>query len=222
MKSELFGKEYLCCYARKSWFDRKAPDFDALATTSIVFLGIIDSPPAVIIPEGKSFKSQKMRSILEHEFVHVNQAILGCIPSNFEHGDGDLCQEILDYTLGEYEANFLQLARWPVLLPKFQISLEEWCVLRGYTQALECFILSGLRGSFPERKLFATIDKVERASEKTFMELGASAHIARKFAQSTRRFAQQALGHIPHDFSPKAARHFIAFLEGGGHKPNRQ
>ena len=214
IESKLFQKKYLVCYAKESWFAHTFPGYDALATTSVVFAGILESPPVVIVPAGRKFISPKMCSILEHEIVHVNQAILDLFPSNFEHAKGDLCQEILDYTLREYEANFLQLAKWPVLFPKEgYVTLEEWCVLRGYTQALERFISSGLRGIFSEKKFFAALKNVEMKAALVFTELGASTEVAQRFAQSTRRFSRHAINHIPQDFPEKSLNRFIEHLD---------
>lgn len=213
VRSELFNKQYLCIHAKKSWFNKIAPKCDALATTSIILLGVFDSPPAIVVPVGKKFKDPKIRSILEHEVVHVNQAILKCFPSDFHDGDGDLCQAVLNFTLSEYEANYLQLAKWPMLFPKIGLSIEEWCVLRGYTQALEQFILRGLQNTFSEKKFFATIKKLEKKSEQMFFQLGASREVAQQFARATYKYSAQAIGNIPNDFSIEASLRFLKFLQ---------
>lgn len=59
-------------------------------TTSLNFLFSIknaslgqNSPPLVLIPTAHTFpKTANFRSILEHEFVHVNQVIIGKFPGS--------------------------------------------------------------------------------------------------------------------------------------------
>ncbi|MBI4861552.1 MAG: hypothetical protein HY815_15015 [Candidatus Riflebacteria bacterium] len=41
----------------------------------------------------------------------------------------------------EYEANLLQLTMWPAEYPTdMPFSLDQWCILRGYDQALDVLV----------------------------------------------------------------------------------
>lgn len=157
-KSIIFGREYLIACTNPRWFRRGFPSADAFATPGIE-LGSILSPPLVFVPETKiKSDGQDFRSILEHEFVHLNQIILGTFPESPKGTAGELLEWLFRATRAEYEANLLQLVRWPRLFrsarKKHGFSLEAWCVFRGYTQGLER-IVSAVIGKEIEKKEFA-------------------------------------------------------------------
>lgn len=141
-KSALFKKKYLVAYVKPEWLKKQASECDAIASNELILLGgFAHAPPLVLISENqKGCKDAKFRSIMEHEFVHVNQALMGSVsPSkkSIESAD-DLLKHLFETTRNEYEANYIQLVNWPSFYPhKEKISLEGWCVLRGYTQGLE-------------------------------------------------------------------------------------
>jgi hypothetical protein len=81
VRSELFGSDYLVGYVDAGWFASVAPSCDAIAAPEIR-LGPLTSPPLVLVPAVKRrTKTAAFHSVLEHEFVHVNQAILGLFPT---------------------------------------------------------------------------------------------------------------------------------------------
>src|ERR1035437_6877978 len=78
--SKYFGKKYLVAFVFQGWFDQTSSHCDAVASPALRFIDLL-SPPLVIIP-GKSIpKSKGFASIIEHEFVHVNQGIYNRFPN---------------------------------------------------------------------------------------------------------------------------------------------
>ena len=71
----------------------------------------IDVPPLVLVPgRQRRARSSTFISILEHEVVHVNQAIIGCFPEREEHRA--LKHAVATFYAiirSEFDANSLQL-----------------------------------------------------------------------------------------------------------------
>jgi hypothetical protein len=143
-RSKLFGdREYLIAYADDGWLSTFAPDCDAVCSSMAARRGgpelLLQTPPLVFIPDSKRrARSNAFRSVVEHEIVHVNQAILETFP---EPPTGRRAEDLLDFFLGlaiaEYEASLVQITRWTETLPTdVGVSLDHWCLLRGYSQAL--------------------------------------------------------------------------------------
>ena len=146
LHSELFSLKYLVAYVDSTWFNSIAPGCDAVASPEFN-MGPFRSPPIVLVPETKIGNTDvAFRSTLEHEYVHINQALLG----NFPAAEGfvkDPIRSMFEIVESEYQANFLQLSRWPTLYKKAKklgvaLSLRDWCILRGYSQALEAVLMA--------------------------------------------------------------------------------
>jgi len=144
-RSQLFGGlDYLVAYVDDEWLRRIAPECDAIASPMsgrrAENLAGLQLPPFVFLPESKRrTRSAGFGSVVEHEFVHVNQALLAMLPEMPAARGAD---ELLDYlaarTAVEFEACFVQEVRCPIQHPAaLELSLGHWCLLRGYTQALE-------------------------------------------------------------------------------------
>jgi hypothetical protein len=197
VKSDLFGLEYLVGYVDPTWLKMTAPGCNAIATTSFQF-GELGSPPIVLLPnQKKSKKNSAMHSIIEHEFVHINQALRDRFPSNFEDSIIDLSQQFVEYAHAEFEANYLQLSFWPELSPKqYKITLKDWCFLRGYTQALERFLLSGILGKFPEEELFSTLQELPAELRKLLVKIGSHSETNLLFIKQLKPFSVNALSNM--------------------------
>lgn len=156
------------------------------------------SPPLVFVPETKSkANDQDFRSILEHEFVHLNQIILGTFPDSPKGTAGELLEWLFRATRAEYEANLLQLVRWPRLFisarKKYGFSLESWCVFRGYTQGLER-IVSAVIGKEIEKKEFVRLlGRLPDALSTGFRRMGFGGQIGEYCATRVRRHAATAV-----------------------------
>jgi hypothetical protein len=112
--------------------------------------------PLVFIPRKQMRScSEVFGSILEHELVHVNQAIRGTLPFRQPHAELDAAiSTFFGVVRSEFDANLLQLARWPKFFPHERVpSLEFWCVLRGLAEALE----SAVTGSFCSAQMLPSL-----------------------------------------------------------------
>ena len=137
MASELFRRTYVVCDTDAKHFRVARPHSDAMAVSMLD----INLPPLVLVPgtTRPRLRSKAFRSVLEHEFVHINQMLMGtfCLP----HYDRPLRTRLRGFyerMRVEYEANILQLTPCPYYYPhRLGLSLDRWCALRGYAEALE-------------------------------------------------------------------------------------
>lgn len=139
-RSELFEREYLLAHVDDLALSELAPECDAIAT-------VTSTIPLVLVPlRRRRSRSETFLSILEHEFVHVNQVLLGAVRQPVPSGSvAEALTQFSAEALLEHDANLIQLATWPRLFPRESgVSLQHWCALRGWTAALESAVL----GSF--------------------------------------------------------------------------
>jgi hypothetical protein len=144
-RSLLFGRRYLVAYVEAPWYHAVAPASEAMTST---LSGVDSRPPLVIVPHQRRPRSERFRAIIEHEFVHINQAILGTLlPSPHGSARQRLANLFFTRLRNEYEAHLLQAIRWPQAFPHgLGLSLEHWCVLRAYTDALEAILVAAWQG----------------------------------------------------------------------------
>ena len=197
VQSKLFNRKYLVACAERSWLQEIAPKMDAIATDSMKFIDL-DSPPFVLVPDFKAFpKTKKFRSILEHEFVHINQAILGRFHKGFSGSASDLLNALVKYTICEYEANLIQLSYFRSSVPdvcRKHVSLDQWCMLRGYTQGLEGLFRTHIYSKEIERNtLLECFDRLKRELPKKFSSAGLSEALARDYVQRLPQFLLTAM-----------------------------
>ena len=107
--------------------------------------------------------------------MHVNQAILGTFP---ELALGRRAEDLLTFFVGlftaEHEASFLQIARWTDTFPTDAgVSLEHWCLLRGYSQALEQALLAVADQGFPARAALGFLDTLQSTRPDLLRDVGA-------------------------------------------------
>lgn len=188
--SLLFDREYLVAYVTDEWFHKTSPGHDAVATEYLQ-IGSTKTPPIVLVPENKkNTRRRGFRSVLEHEFVHVNQILLGTFPRSLNGTTKDLMEEILRMTRAEYEANLLQLARWPHFYTRAAketgLSLESWCVFRGYTQGLEQIILAAVNGDLDESRVLEFLNRLPTRLAAGFRRMGFSEVLGKYCAASVR------------------------------------
>lgn len=185
-RSLLFRRSYLVAEARDDWFKQHGATLDALATPAMT-MGPFETPPIVVIPEKPDarFREEEFRSILEHEFVHLNQAILQTFPySSLQEMEQDPTGVILKRTESEFQANFLQLVRWPALYsPELGVPLEEWCALRGYTEGLERVLHAALDGKLSDLALSRLLECMEADLPEGFRRIGLDHKIGKRFAE---------------------------------------
>jgi hypothetical protein len=88
-------------------------------------------------------------------------------------------RSFFEITRVEYEANLLQLTRWPRLFPEQHgISLDHWCALRGYSQALEQTIVLVARQNLPPGEVARLLERVPESLEAAFERAGLDAALA--------------------------------------------
>ena len=198
-KSELFGPEYLVAYVDSEWLRRVAPESDAIASPMLGPDLNSAPPPLVLVPEARArSRSESFRSVLEHEFVHINQALLGVFPYESAGGRAkNLVADFLAYTRAEYEANVLQLTQWPRLYPyERSLSLDHWCVLRGYSQALEKTLMSAAERNLSADQVSRFLDTLPKALAPGFERIGVHKQLAPWFQERWNQHVCVAIGHI--------------------------
>jgi hypothetical protein len=179
-RSLLFGRHYLVAYVEASWYHAVAPASDAMTST----LSGVDAPPLVIVPHQRR-RSERFREIIEHEFVHINQAILGrLLPSPRGSARQRLANLFFTRFRNEYEAHLLQAMRWPHSVPHgFGLSLEHWCVLRGYTDALEAIFIAAWGREARPRDVTTFLDDLPGRLRRWLRELGVDVTLSSWFRQ---------------------------------------
>jgi hypothetical protein len=178
--STLFGRRYLVAYVEPSWYRAVAPGSDAMTST---LSGMDALPPLVIAPHRRRRRNEQCRAIMEHEFVHINQAILGTLqPPPGGTTQQRLANVFFTRLRNEYEAHLLQTTRWPRFFPHGgRISLEHWCVLRGYTDALEAVFVAAWRGECRRRDLSMFLDRLPGTLRRCLSKLGVDAALVAWF-----------------------------------------
>lgn len=144
IRSQLFARRYLVAYVESEWLREVEPECEAMASTLSDPVDGGRRPPLVIAPaERKGSRSAVFRSVLEHEFVHVNQVLHGTFLQVTPIVRArDAVVNFMDYARTEYEATLLQLVHNPQMLPtEAGEDFDFWCVLRAYSQALERTIM---------------------------------------------------------------------------------
>jgi hypothetical protein len=182
-RSLLFGRCYLVAYVEASWYHAVAPASDAMTST---LSGVDAQPPLVIVPHHRRRpRSERFRAIIEHEFVHINQAILGrLLPSPRGPARRRLANLFFTRLRNEYEAHLLQLLRWPHAFPQgLGLSLEHWCVLRGYTDALEAIFVAAWGGEARPHDVTAFLDRLPGRLRRWLRELDVDDTLASWFRQ---------------------------------------
>ncbi len=192
-QSKIFNKKYLVASFDEAYFQSICPNLDAAATPSLDFLSV-SSPPLVIIPDSKkSNRTPHFLSVLEHEFVHINQAIVGRYPeTNF--GTENI-KKLVDLTFAEYQAYFIENFNYPdsIREPLEQYSLQEWSLLRGFTQALERLTLAIHDGTLSPKNVETTLKEFPLSLPFYFEEANLDKKEAVKYLRHLPKYFQTAL-----------------------------
>ncbi len=185
-----FEKDYLIAFVNRKWLSRVAPFCDAVASSELLLLGR-RAPPLIIVPGKSMSKKAAFKSIVEHEIVHVNQAIRRGMPNldTCKMTSGHLFAELIDHTLAEYEAHFIQLVNDPRLLPsaEYSVNLNEWCHLRGFTSGIEKIVLRFADEPGSQREFKKLVKKIEADLSASFELAGLSKEIGSRYAGNLRR-----------------------------------
>jgi hypothetical protein len=206
--SILFQRAYLVAYANPTWFAAELPRMDAVAVANLR-LDSGSPPPFVLLSETtKKPQGRFFESLLEHEFVHVNQAIRGAFPASPKGGAKELAKNIFQVTRAEYEAYLIQLTRWPQFyfqhVPRYLregngLSLDRWCVQRGYTQGLEEIVGAVAAGRIEEGEFMEFIDGLPAALPPSFRRIGFDQALGREYAANLQSHLLAACQNLSRD-----------------------
>lgn len=134
-RSRLFAREYLVVQMDDDEFVRQSPGCDAATWDGAFELWGL-RPATVLIPFSfRNRRDRQYQSVLEHEYVHVNQALMGRFP-RVARDASELIEEFQERVECEYEAQ--QLASlWQPECPLDDLDDTQSMALRATTQALE-------------------------------------------------------------------------------------
>jgi hypothetical protein len=200
VESQIFKRKYLVAYANDNWFSTTAPKCDAVATPSIQSFGF-NSPPLVIIPESKSRqKNNYFLSILEHEFVHVNQAILDIFPSASNFSKKPI-PTLLNFTLSEYQAYFLQYYYFPASFEQAEklgltMPMENLSIFRGYTQSLETLVHAIYQGELSPLEVDKMLKAFSRQLPAGFKKIGLHRSYGMQYVMNLPEYLAIAVGQL--------------------------
>jgi len=200
-KSIVFGKSYLIAYVEDEWIKQMGSTLDAFAAQRWKFMTIA-FPPLVFVPYSwMNLNSEKHISIIEHEIVHLNQFLIRKIPSFADNTIEVLKKEFLHTMRSEYEAYFIQLANYPLLYPEEKgFSLEEWCILRAYTQYLDRMLFWGALSRIPTENIISLLEWLKAELPKKFDYLGFEKTAGKKYSNQLADMVLTGISHIFKDY----------------------
>ena len=174
--SRIFDRDFLVAWVDDSVLSRFKPSTDAVTTTVEPPLGLARFPMVIAPISRRRSRNHKFISILEHEIVHVCQVLRGVwLAERWPRERDALLDEFMLYAQIEYEANLLQLTRWPdAHKPVVELTIEQWSLLRGYTQALEAVLRSAVRGDLDGHLIPSLIDDVGVHGPARLEQIGCS------------------------------------------------
>jgi hypothetical protein len=208
-KSKLFeGRQYLIAYVEDDWLSQTHPGCNALCSSmDSPMVRLAEGklvPPLVMLPASKCrARSAAFSSLVEHEIVHINQVILGFGPGL---PTGRHAEHLLEYLIkvaeAEYEASFIQNVLQPEPIPKeHMLSLDHWCVLNGYAQALERVLATIVKLGFSPEATERFLDSLESALRDLLRRIHASDEVVLWFLNRTIAHVfiavQQVLAQVP-------------------------
>jgi hypothetical protein len=141
-RSRLYEGEYPCLFLPDATFP--SPALDAFCTRR--WSDGFPFPVVCLRASMTRRRSRAFQSIVEHEMTHANQALCGRFP------DGRASTTVAAATAAvfalaraEFEAYFLQLGRWPELIPdsrgyRTTFTLFSWSFARAWVDALELLL----------------------------------------------------------------------------------
>lgn len=203
IRSECFKKKYLVAFVKPGWLKSFAPTCDAVASIDFSVLNR-RSPPLIIIP-GKSIpKKSGFSSIVEHEIVHINQALIKDLPRLDSCEIKDIFLELIRHAVTEYEAHVIQLSYDQTLVPppEFGLSFEDWCHLRGFTSGLEIVVHRMIRGEISPSHIARLIKRIAKQLPSAFEEEGLSPKSGQDFASDIERMFVIAVSNVERHASP--------------------
>ncbi len=203
-RSLLFGRDYFLAWIPTEPYDAHNGQHTD-ATAEIRWPEGEDArPPLILVPlRYRANRSLRFVSILEHETVHINQVLASHPLPTSEHEPtaGRLVTSHFAHTRLEFLADFIQCVRWPhTVRPHLRawstpLTLEQWSLLRGYTQALETLFSEIARGRrvTSASVLRGFLDSVPSEAAERLGDLGLSERTLGWFKARWRQDVESAL-----------------------------
>ncbi len=209
--SRLFpGMEYLVVYLDDSEYGRLWPEIDASAAPyewrGHDWVQIL-RPPRVLIPDNKRrIRSQAFRSVLEHEYVHVNQMLLGAFPDEPYQGSAERQHGLFFARVrAEFEAYFVQWVNWNDQFPTSHgLSLEHFALLHAYAQTLEHYVRFVDDGSLEPREVLEFLQCLTASFPEEAERMGVDSALVPWFQERLSGFPRIAL-EVVHANHPQLA-----------------
>lgn len=186
VRSELFAQDYLLALVDPAWLADVEPGCEAIASSVDRSDSGKPPPPLVIVPANRArSRSAAFRAVLEHEFVHVNQILLGLFPRTVSITRAkDAIDNYVLCARAEYEASVLEFVRWPEVFPEVDgIGIEHWCALRGYSQALERMLADIASLGVTPRRATRALDMLQAQLPDIITRMGAPKTLAPWFVE---------------------------------------
>jgi len=186
-RSLLFGKSYLIAWAEDhAAYDAAMPGFDAITSEVSVARNLAPLPIVVASILHRRNRSRGFPSAMEHEFVHLNQAILGTsIPSLEAEVLPDLLDAFFTVVRLEYEAYLIEMVRWrPRLESQLdRLAVDQLALLRAHTSAIEQILSRAASGSVTAGILREFLDLVPRRAMKRLKSTACRPALVRWFQE---------------------------------------
>jgi hypothetical protein len=203
----------MVAYVDDDWMNRIVPGCAAAASTMLEMpegdFSFSEFPPFIFLPESKRrTRNNLFRSIVEHEIIHINQVIKGTFPElPAKRRTDDLISMFLSETSAEYEASFIQNVRWPTTYHlQGGVSLEHWCLLRGYSQALEHTLFATADLDFSPRVTKRFLEKLSSSVSELLQGIGATEELAAWFQTRFNQHVVLAIRNVSSGF-PEVVEH---------------
>ncbi|MBX3270882.1 MAG: hypothetical protein KF729_11520 [Sandaracinaceae bacterium] len=207
-KSSLFRREYLVlCVDDEVVAARGVDGF--VADRSGVGYG--HRPAAVFIPaSARGRRTTAFRAMLEHEFVHVNQCLLG---RSFAEDGADPATEYRTRLTNEFEAYALQHLAWPHLVPEPRLSPVQNAMVQAQEAAITAMLGSLAAMEDGEQHAFRTLTTLRPTALDVLTGLGVVRDEVEWLLRRVQPVAQQIASEVLAEKAPNAAPRVLAAVE---------
>lgn len=184
-RSVLFSRPYLVAWIDDNDdFGRAFPGTDAVVTP-ISDEWLLRPMPLIMAPMWRRARlAEEFTEILEHEIVHVNQQLMGSpVPGYSAKTSSDLLECFFHDVEIEHEAHLIQYLHWPPtpMLEKTKLSIDQWTLLRAYTQAVEEIFRRTARLELPRRIIAPFLEAVPEDAVPRFAKIGCTRELVSWF-----------------------------------------
>jgi len=193
-ESVIFQKKYLVVYVDDGWFNEVAGDLAAFVMPDLNFLQQ-NSPAAAVVPVSKMrSRSKNFLSILEHEFVHLNQWIKGFNPgADFRVADPS--EDFIRYLNAEFQAYFIQYTFHPEAFRSLENGAEilrDTCAIKALNQAT-IKLARAVSVENADMNIEKTFSSLQAKLKKTLGKMGVDPSLKEELAKNFPIYFMKAL-----------------------------